>query len=387
MQMTKMRIIGVFINLIQAMCMRSKARLVLVSLCAGFVIAASAVRAQGEEEIIRFFQAGQEDGAKLATAYINPFVEGFSYALNGGWFHTAKPHKLGGFDINISMTPVFIPKTQDRFDPSVLNLSTVAQFRNLSSEGSGAPSVVGPKDETRYYLNFDLDGDGNVNTPNTPAQDLDQGDSFTGPLGLNLRKTIQVAPVGSPMFQVGIGLIRNTDIMVRFVPKTYLSGTEVRLLGVGLRHDIKQHIPTIKRLPFDVSLMAAYTVFQGTSDLSVLSEEFPPAAAGAKQEAAYTFNAFLLQALASKKFSFLTLFGGIGYNGIKTTADIRGSYVFFQGTSSEFELVNPYSAKFSNNSMRFDAGFRANILAFYLYSFYSFQEYEALTVGFGFTFR
>ena len=354
---------------------------------AGFVAASLQVHAQGEEEIIRFFQAGLEDGNKLTTAYINPFVEGFSYALNGAWFHTAKPHRLGGFDINISMTPVFIPKSSDRFDPTELNLSTIAQFRNLSSDGSGAPTVVGPKDDTRYYLNFDLDGDGNTNTPGTPVQNLDQDDSFTGPLGLNLRKTVQVAPVGSPMLQVGIGLIRNTDIMIRFVPKTNLSGTEVRLFGVGLRHDIKQHIPAIKYVPFDLSVMAAYTVFEGTSDLSVLSSEFPPVVAGTPQEAVYKFNAFLFQALASKKFAFLTVFGGIGYNGIKTTADIKGSYVFFENTSSEFALENPYSAKFSNNSVRLDVGFRANIAAFFIYSNYSFQEYEALTVGLGFTFR
>jgi hypothetical protein len=63
--------------------------------------------AQNEDDLIRFFQAGQKDGSKMLTAYINPIVEGFSYALNGGWFHTAKVHKLGGFDINIAVTPVF----------------------------------------------------------------------------------------------------------------------------------------------------------------------------------------------------------------------------------------------------------------------------------------
>ena len=68
--------------------------------------------AQNEEDLVRFLRAGQEDGGKLITAYMNPFVEGFSYALNGGWFHTAKPHKLGGFDFNFSVTPVFVPKSR-----------------------------------------------------------------------------------------------------------------------------------------------------------------------------------------------------------------------------------------------------------------------------------
>jgi hypothetical protein len=342
------------------------------------------LKAQNEDDIIRFLQAGQEDGEKLITAYINPFVEGFSYALNGGWFHTAKPHKLGGFDINISLTPVFIPTSQDYFDPDKLNLTTVAGYQNTTNPAKNAPTIIGPRDRTTYYLNYDLDNDGNTNTA---GNFIDSDDAFSGPEGLALREEIKVAPVGSPMIQVGVGLIKGTDIMIRFVPKTTLGSTETKLFGLGLRHDIKQHIPGIKMLPFDLSVMAAYTAFEGVTDLSGLASEFPPATAGTTQEAIYKFNAFLLQALISKKLSFVTFFGGIGYNGIKTTADVNGSYTFYDGTPQEFELTNPFSATFKNNSMRFDVGVRLNLLAFYIYGNYTIQEYSSVTAGLGFTFR
>ncbi len=330
-------------------------------------------KAQNEDDIIRFLQAGQEDGEKLITAYINPFVEGFSYALNGGWFHTAKPHKLGGFDINICLTPVFVPSSQDYFDPNKLNLETVVGFTNTTNPGKNAPSFIGPRDRTTYDV--DIDGDGTA----------DQ--SFSGPEGLALREEISIAPVGSPMVQVGIGLVKGTDVMIRFVPKTTLGSTSAKLFGLGVRHDIKQHIPAIKMLPFDLSLMAGYTAFEGITDLSGLASEFPPVSTGTRQEAIYKFNAFLVQALISKKISFVTFFGGIGYNGVKTTADVNGSYTFFDGSPEEFSLTNPYSGEFKNNSMRFDVGVRLNLLAFYIYADYTIQEYSSVTAGLGFTFR
>jgi hypothetical protein len=323
--------------------------------------------AQNEDDLVRFLQAGQEDGGKLITAYINPFVEGFSYALNGGWFHTAKPHKLGGFDFNFSVTPVFVPKSSDFFDPNSLNLATVTGFTNSSNPGGAAPTIFGPKDQTGYQVDIDDDGQ--------PDVDID------GPRGLGIRDAIKLAPVGTPMAQVGIGLIKGTDLMFRIVPKSKLGNTEVNLIGFGLRHDIKQHIPGIKMLPFDLSIMAGFTSFKGVTDLS--GSGF----AGANQEAEYKFNAFLLQALVSKKLAFVTFFGGFGYNGVKTTADMKGTYTFFEGQAAEFTLSNPYSATFKNNSMRLDVGMRINILAFYLYGNYSLQEYSAVTAGLGFTFR
>jgi hypothetical protein len=189
------------------------------------------------------------------------------------------------------------------------------------------------------------------------------------------------------MLQVGVGLIKGTDVMVRFVPKISVGSTETKLFGLGLRHDIKQHIPGIKMLPFDLSVMAGFTTFEGVTDLSALATEFPPATAGTRQEAIYKFNAYLFEALISKKIAILTVFGGVGFNGVKTTADVQGSYTFFNNTAAEFDLTNPYSATFKNNSMRFDVGFRINLLAFYLYGDYTIQEYSSVTAGLGFTFR
>jgi hypothetical protein len=327
--------------------------------------------AQNEDDLRRFMQAGQQDGSKLVTAYIGPIIEGFSYAMTGGWFHTAKPHKLGGFDINLSVTAVSIPRSRDFFDPDGLGLSSnYLGFTNTTNSGNLAPTIIGPNDRTNYQ--YDVGG-------NTVT--------ISGPEGLAIRKTLKIAPVGLPMAQVGVGLIKGTDIMFRYVPKTNVGNTDLNLFGFAVRHDVKQHIPGIKMLPFDLSVLAGYSSFKGVTNMAGIASEFPPATPGSRQESVYKFNAFLLQTLISKKLAFVTFYGGIGYNGINTKASINGSYTFFNGQPYEFVLTNPYAATFKSSSMRLDAGVRFNLLAFYLYGNYSLQEFQAFTFGLGFTFR
>tara|TARA_B110000967_G_scaffold203520_1_gene244338 strand:+ start:840 stop:1058 length:219 start_codon:yes stop_codon:yes gene_type:complete len=39
------------------------------------------------------------DAQILLKGYVRPIAEGFGYSVNGGWFTTAKTHKLFGFDV------------------------------------------------------------------------------------------------------------------------------------------------------------------------------------------------------------------------------------------------------------------------------------------------
>ena len=63
--------------------------------------------------IIGLSSSGQttktEDAKSLIEAYISPLGNGLGAALNNGWYNTAKPHNLGGFDITITANIVMIP--------------------------------------------------------------------------------------------------------------------------------------------------------------------------------------------------------------------------------------------------------------------------------------
>ena len=43
---------------------------------------------------------------KLIEAYFSPLAESYGTGLNSGWYNTAKPHKLFGFDLTFNLNTV-----------------------------------------------------------------------------------------------------------------------------------------------------------------------------------------------------------------------------------------------------------------------------------------
>lgn len=324
------------------------------------------IKAQNESDLVKYVQGGTADGSKLIGAYLAPVIEGLSYGLNTGWYTTAKAHSPLGVDLSFSLSPVLVPKSKDYFDPASLSFQTINSFSNDTEPSKKeAPTFFGPDDQTTYYLNV----------AGQPA-------SFNGPQGLNIRNTIHVAPVIMPMVQLGIGLIKGTDLKIRYLPDVKAGHTHLKMIGFGILHDIKQYIPGIKLLPFDLSVMAAYTKFQGTTDMSGTFD-------GSNQVGSYNFGAFLLEGLISKKIAIVTFYGGLGYDGIKTDAAISGTYTYSlkEIPGSSFTVTDPFKQTYKNKSARFDLGARLNLAAFYIDGQFTAQEYSSYTLGLGFTFR
>lgn len=319
---------------------------------------------QSENELVRFVEAGQEDAATLTKAYLNPVIEGASYGLNGGWFNTAKTHKTLGFDLGVSVNAVFIPTSKNYFDPEALNLKAVTGFTSDASNGL-APTLTGPDVNTTYTVR--------------DPENANQSVTFEGPRGVDFKENIKVNAVPMPMVQAGIGIYKNTDLKLRFVPEIEAGDSKLKLFGVGVMHDVKQHIPGIRLLPFDLSVLVGYTKLSGSTGLS---GEF----GGQGQEMSFDMNAWLFQALISKKIAIITFYGGIGYNTIKTSTDVDGTYdVEYNGSTVTYS--NPVALEFKNSSLRVTGGFRLNLGPIYLNTDYTLQEYSTLSVGLGATVR
>ena len=325
--------------------------------------------AQSESDLVNFLQAGKNDASKLMGAYLNPMIEGLSYSFNGGWYHTAKAHNTLGFDLGFSANAVFLPSSKYYFTPSTLGLQNTI----LTAPTSGkAPTIVGPDESTTYQSSIDTNGDG------IP----DQTFSFNGPEGLDFKENIKVSGVLAPTVQLGIGIIKNTDLKIRWMPEVETGSSRVKLLGFGILHDVKQHIPGIKTMPFDLSMLVAFTNIQGTTSTEGVFGK--PQNDPREQLLDYSMNAWLFQALISKKISVVTFYGGIGYNTINTTADLKGSYTVVDNpTGTDFVLTDPVSLPFKNNSFRLTAGVRLKLGPIYLNGDYSIQEYNTLSVGLG----
>ncbi len=330
--------------------------------------------AQNEGDIAKFLSAGKGDASKLMEAYAQPFVTSLSYGMTGGWYNTAKPHKTLGFDLGVTLSAAFMPTSDNYFDPSKLGLSNGVAFANTTNPGKGAPTIFGPKDETTYTFSGDLDGDSN-----TPNQTV----IISGPEGFNMKDELRVAAVPVPVIQLGIGIVKNTDLKLRYVPKIKQGDSEFGMFGVGIMHDVKQHIPGIKMLPFDLSALVAYNAVTGSSGLTNSGSSVVESTNG---KAEYKLNSWVLQALISKKISVLTFYGGVGYNMVKTNIDVKGDYTV-QATPSSFTLTDPVAIDFKNNSVRFTAGMRLKLGPIYFNGDYTLQKYNTLTVGFGLAIR
>jgi hypothetical protein len=187
------------------------------------------------------------------------------------------------------------------------------------------------------------------------------------------------------MIQLGIGLIKNTDLKVRFIPTTTSGASKVSMLGFGLMHDIKQHIPGIKMAPIDISILLAYNSVTGSTSL-INSNPLDSRPDSKDGKVSYKLNSWVAQAIVSKKFAVLTLYGGLGYGSVNSNVDVTGTYTIV-GSPASFDIKDPASIKFSNTGIKATAGMRLKFGPIYLNGDYTFQKYNALTIGLGVSVR
>jgi hypothetical protein len=309
-----------------------------------------------QDDIEELLQESVEDGRKLVGAYVAPVMKSLSLGLNQGWYNTAKPHKIAGVDLTITVNAMTIPDADLLFEPNKLGLTKI----ELSPSSPGYPyasTIVGP-DRTPT---FQVKGE--------PTQ------SFQGPSGLDLKGETGYNKVPVPMVHLGFGLPKGTDIKLRYIPTLDVGddGT-VKMFGVGVMHDVKQWIPGIKLMPFDLSAFVGFTKFELQSQLD--PDNNPD------QRGIFTMNATTIQALIGKKFSVITFYGGVGYNIAKSNIALKGNYDI-DGTNYK----DPVDLKFAASGPRATIGTRLKLAVFTFHADYTLQKYKCLTVGFGISVR
>jgi len=357
-----------------------------------FIYGASVAQG-GTADISAFLNAEAADMNKLIGAYVGPGIHGLSYGMASGWFNTAKTHKLGGFDLGVTVSAVMLPTADETFDPTRLGLST-----HTIPSSNIAPTVIGPKSDPSYATyKFVSNG---VTIPQPGYAQI------AGPEGLDLKKAIGSNAVPVPMVQAGIGLPWNTDLKIRLLPEQKSSDgkSNLKMLGFGLMHDIKQHFPGMKLMPIDLSVLVAYnSISGGTSLVNTRTDPASPyfgqpnvddgVPYSSDGTSNYTFNSWLFQAMISKKVSIITFYGGIGYGTVTTKAAITGSFVLdnpaFRGVPNPAPVTikDPFSTTYKNNGMKLTAGMRFKFGPFYLSGDYTLQSYNVLSVGAGLSIR
>ena len=146
-----------------------------------------------------FLEAGLSDANKLLESYMAPAFEGFGYGINSGWYNTARPHQTLGFDLNISVNAAIVPSSSEFF---TFNNNDYSNVRLSNGTSAQTPTLFGP--------NLGVDA-----LPELTFLDPDSGQEvirISAPTGLGLEEEFPTNAVPSPMIQLGIGLIKGTDL-------------------------------------------------------------------------------------------------------------------------------------------------------------------------------
>lgn len=364
--------------------MKKILRILILFLCLGLTTYAY----NQVDDMGKFISAGIEDGQKLLEGYLSPWINAFGASLTGGWYNTAKPHQLGGFDITATFNTAIVPKSDQTFDMTELDLEGFV----LDDPSNSFSSTIAGQDEDGPTLNYNI-------------PELSYPQAFTMPGGTQWRY------VPTPMIQVGVGLIKDTEIMGRFMPTLKVGdNNKVNMWGVGLKHGLKQWLPFIKKVPvLHLTLMGGYTRLNGTLGVNVNpamvngdSYEVVDGEGNTvtnpdwdNQKLEFKTNSFTGNLLISANLPVVCFYGGIGFATAKTTLVTKGNYpiVELQDNVPVVKLTpDPINMKMKykdgkTTKPRLNAGMRFKFAVITLHFDYTWADYSMATVGLGISIR
>jgi hypothetical protein len=315
-----------------------------------------------------------EDALILAEGYSAPMGKVLTYALNSGWATSAKTHKKLGFGLTIGCAVPFVPDTDQVFTPTGLT--------SLSVPSGSLPTVFGEGGDQELNFSFSESFFGN-------EVEFDGKLSFPG----GLKDELPLGTVPSPFVQASVGVVFDTDLLIRFVPTMEIQGSKFSLTGFGLKHNIMQYFGPMDKLPLNVSLLAAISKASFEYDLS----DSPFVENSSNQKITLEADTFTLQALASIDLPIISAFAGLGYSSGNSQFDLRGKYLIDINDYSETdglpemdivrEFENPISIASDASGVMGIVGARLNLLFLKIFANYTIQEYNTLTAGISFNFR
>ena len=302
------------------------------------------------------FPLSVDDAKDLIEAYIAPFGNSVGAGLNNGWYNTAKPHKLGGFDVTVTANLVLINNNVKNFA-----VKDIVSGNMLNSDGNSS-TILGGNDGAEFLI------------PEGTT------DTITLPNGLD----IPIIPL--PMLQAGIGLIKGTEVNLRYIPDIEIGDNKgkIGVIGFGIKHDLLQWLPVVDKIPIDLSIQAGYTKITSIIPLQDPNNIVTDAAAKLDIDAT-TINLVL-----SKKLLMFTPYVGVGYSSSKTSFEVDSKYnIMDQFGSTQYIPVDALTEfEFeTKNNLRANIGFRFNITILALQANYTFSEYPTATLGLGISVR
>jgi len=198
-----------------------------------------------------------------ASEYFQPLATYLGTYFNTGNYYNADVAETFGFKFSIIGMWSNIPDDQKTFKPNP----------GLPGGENVAPTATVFGNKSSYFLG--------------------SKGFYIYPTGLGLK----AVPLG--IYQIA-GCLYNTELMIRFFPKTNFDDVKVSLFGFGLKHDISSHIPFF---PIDLAVQILYNKL----DLEYLGTK-------ENEYGKISSKNFAINAQASKTFmDMFILYSGLQY--------------------------------------------------------------------------
>lgn len=320
--------------------------------------------AKAQDDFEGILLASSPDASKLMQGYFSPVMEGLIFGMNNGWYHTAKVHKVLGFDLTVGLSAAMVPSAKEIF--------TASGLTTIQGGSYTGPTFAGGSNSGNLTVQKTING--NVVEAN-----------FSMPGGIKDDLTMSAIP--APIAQLNIGLPFKMEAMVRFFPETDLGddGGKIKMLGLGLKKEITSWFGPLDKLPLHVSLLAAYTSLDlnygglsSTGDLTINNGS-----------AEFALKAYTVQAIASLNFPFINVYGGFGYSSGNSSFRMNGTYTgnYSLNGFNESETLTPPSLDFNASGVKTTLGARISLGFFKIFADYTLQEYNTVSAGIAISIR
>lgn len=343
-----------------------------------------------------FLRSGVGDAEKIMKSYTSPLLKGFAQGLNDGWYNTARPLGLGGFDLRVNFGAAFVPSKDQSFDFTGIGLNTdpaKARMKLPAGTSPNLPTMYGKSGATS-----DIQVWAKVGPSGSQIDTMIT--KFQAPPGLGVSITPSL-----PMAQLSVGIIKETELTLRFFPETQIGDFKAGIMGFGVKHSIKQWIPAISEMPmWDWSGFFGYTSF---SSQFVTSKPFlavdtaaynpNPSVNYNNQKVTFSGSGWTIGTMVSIKLGPITPYLGLNYSSSEVTLKMEGNYPITT-PNDEYDPLSTTKNKLTKimnaqdpitlssgpfSSMRANGGLRIKLLILTIYGEYSLGTYDSFTAGIG----
>ncbi|MCK8523901.1 hypothetical protein M0D21_20155 [Aquimarina sp. D1M17] len=309
-----------------------------------------------QTDIDQILEIGIENAQRFSEDYFAPAGEALINNMSNGWYSTAKTKKLWHFEVGFVGNVAFVREDKQSF------LFRTPEYENITLPNGTATQSVATALGTNQ-------GDVTVIINEGQASELE----VILPDGIG---TAEINSVPGGFLQGSMGLIKSTEIKLRFLPRIKaVEDAEIQLYGVAFQHEFTDWAYGVKRWPVRISALLGYTNVKGFYDLNGAS-----AVPGTDQEVELNSNSWLLTSIFSTKLPILNFYGGLGYYFGSNNADLLGTYQIQNGPFAS-TVTDPISVKTKTRGVKATIGARVKFGVFNANLDYTLQNFSNLSLG------